>query len=82
MWLKNTVNKKRKGYELEARSEIYLILSDLVRYFDYYLGNRKKGDSNKAVRRVKEIVEYINENFNNRDKAKERMRNIRNVRSD
>ncbi|SCL89522.1 GH39 family glycosyl hydrolase [Sporanaerobacter sp. PP17-6a] len=58
------LNKKRKGYELEARSEIYLILSDLVRYFDYYLGNRKKGDSNKAVRRVKEIVEYINENLN------------------
>lgn len=60
-------NKKDKGYRLVIGSNIHLLCAHIIRSFDYTLADDKKvEDINRDITRLQNIINYINDNFENK----------------
>ena len=56
-------NKKREAYQLIIGSETHLLLADLVNQFECTVNEHPAISSEKEIRRIQGIIEYINSNI-------------------
>lgn len=65
-------SKKEKGYQLIIGSNIHLLCAHIINNFDYTLADDKKvEDINRDITRLQNIIDYINDNFENKITLKE-----------
>lgn len=65
-------NKKREGYQLRIGSMVYTLAAYIVENFGYTLINDEKAESiSKDIVRIQSIIDYINENLENKVTLKE-----------